>query len=168
MLISCPLLFVFFSIAFCSCPARECHGAFKCEGHFIDSFEIDHLEDCLKACSDVSECMWFTLEKTHNHCILYEDCEETNSCETCASGERDCSVGYHGEVGWLKCNWLNFLGSSFSRANRRSYHSRTRTREGAKADERCCSEKSHENDGKNEAHDGKNEAHENAHKKSYN
>merc|ERR1712038_307063 len=78
------------------CPPRECHKAIKCEGIFIDSFEIEHLEDCIKACSDISECLWFTLEKTHNHCILYEDCVETKPCDTCASGERECSVGYHG------------------------------------------------------------------------
>jgi len=79
------------------CPARECHGAFKCQDIFIDSFnDIDHLEDCLETCSDHSDCMWFTLEKTHNHCILYEGCEETLPCDTCASGERTCSVGYHG------------------------------------------------------------------------
>ena len=84
------------------CPARDCHGAFKCEGHFIDSFKIAHLEDCIKACSDKDECQWYTLEKTHNHCLLYEECKKkTNGCDTCASGPRDCSVGYHGEPKWL-------------------------------------------------------------------
>merc|ERR1712223_76318 len=78
------------------CPSRECHGAFKCQDIFIDSFEIEHLEDCLEACSDVAECMYFTLEKTHNHCILYEGCEAQLECETCATGERECSAGYHG------------------------------------------------------------------------
>merc|ERR1712038_1426426 len=78
------------------CPARECHGAFKCEGHFIDSFNIAHLEDCIEACRDDESCMWYTLEKTHDHCVLYEDCDVQNDCATCASGTRDCSVGYHG------------------------------------------------------------------------
>merc|ERR1712038_2119613 len=78
------------------CLSRECHGAFKCQDIFIDSFEIEHLEDCLEACSDVAECMYFTLEKTHNHCILYEGCEAQLECETCATGERECSAGYHG------------------------------------------------------------------------
>ena len=80
------------------CPARECHGAFKCEGHFIDSFKINHIEDCIDACSDDDLCMWYTLEKTHNHCVLYEDCDVKNDCNTCASGPRDCSVGYHGKL----------------------------------------------------------------------
>ena len=79
------------------CPARECYGAFKCQGIFIDSFEIDHLEDCIGACNANDICMWYTLEKTNNHCVLYENCDVKNECETCASGERLCSVGYHGE-----------------------------------------------------------------------
>ena len=85
-------------IAYIRCPARDCHGAFKCEGHFIDSFTISHIEDCIKACSDDVICMWYTLEKTHDNCVLYEDCDVKNDCSTCASGERDCSVGYHGKV----------------------------------------------------------------------
>merc|ERR1712223_118662 len=78
------------------CPARECHGAFKCKGIFIDSFEIAYLEDCIQACNDNDICMWYTLEKTHDHCVLYESCDVKNDCDTCASGERLCSVGYHG------------------------------------------------------------------------
>merc|ERR1712038_2007461 len=77
------------------CPTRSCHEAVKCEGHFIDSFKIAHLEDCIKACRDKSECNFYTLEKTHDHCLLYEDCEVKNPCDTCASGPRHCSVGYH-------------------------------------------------------------------------
>jgi len=78
------------------CPPRTCHGAFKCKGIFIDSFNIEHLEDCIGACNDNDDCMYFTLEKTHDHCVIYENCEEEIDCETCASGERACSVGYHG------------------------------------------------------------------------
>merc|ERR1712241_295414 len=78
------------------CPARECHGAFKCKGIFIDSFEIEYLEDCIQACNDNDICMWYTLEKTHDHCVLYENCDEKMDCDTCASGERLCTVGYHG------------------------------------------------------------------------
>ena len=92
-----------------SCPPRECHGAFKCQDIFIDSFEIEHLEDCLQACSDVAECMWFTLEKTHNHCILYEGCEAQLECETCATGERECSAGYHGENFIVKLAEVKFV-----------------------------------------------------------
>ena len=81
------------------CPARDCHEAVKCEGHFIDSFKIAHLEDCIKACSDDSDCQWYTLEKTNDHCLLYEECKKKmESCDTCATGPRECSVGYHGEL----------------------------------------------------------------------
>ena len=80
------------------CPARQCHETIKCEGHFIDSFKIAHLEDCIEACNNNADCKWYTLEKTHNHCLLYEDCTEKHDCVTCASGERDCSVGYHGDL----------------------------------------------------------------------
>ena len=94
-----PVICFFFGIEslhlFTRCPTRSCHEAVKCEGHFIDSFKIAHLEDCIKACRDKSECNFYTLEKTHDHCLLYEDCEVKNPCDTCASGPRHCSVGYH-------------------------------------------------------------------------
>ena len=38
------------------CPPRTCHGAFKCKGIFIDSFAIEHLEDCIGACNDNDVC----------------------------------------------------------------------------------------------------------------
>ena len=36
----------------------------------------------------------FTLEKQHDHCILYEDCDlHDESCDTCATGRKYCSRG---------------------------------------------------------------------------
>ena len=29
-------------------------------------------------------------------CVLYEDCRETVTCESCASGKKYCSIGYDG------------------------------------------------------------------------
>ena len=41
----------------------------------------------------------YTLEKVHNHCILYEDCDlHDESCTTCATGPKYCSHGYHGMI----------------------------------------------------------------------
>ena len=78
------------------CPARECHAPHKCRGHFIDSYKLANLEDCIRACNDNELCKWYTLEKSNDHCLLYEDCVPLNDCDTCASGEKSCSRGYHG------------------------------------------------------------------------
>ena len=80
------------------CPARECHGAFKCQGNVIDSFAIATLEECIEMCNYVLDCQWFTLEKAHDHCILYEECDDKFDCETCATGTRNCAHGYHGKL----------------------------------------------------------------------
>ena len=82
---------------FTRCPARECHGAFKCKGDFVDSFAIATLEECIEKCNEVVDCEWFTLEKANDHCILYEECDDQFDCETCASGEKKCAHGYKGE-----------------------------------------------------------------------
>jgi hypothetical protein len=78
------------------CPARECHGAFKCKGDFVDSFAIATLEECIEKCNHVEDCKWFTLEKKNDHCILYEECHNQFDCETCATGEKKCANGYKG------------------------------------------------------------------------
>ena len=78
------------------CPARECHAPHKCRGHFIDSYKLANLEDCIRACNDNELCKWYTLEKSNDHCLLYEDCIPLNDCDTCATGEKSCSHGYHG------------------------------------------------------------------------
>ena len=80
------------------CPARECHGAFKCQGNFVDSYAIATLEECIEMCNEVWDCQWFTLEKAHDHCILYEECDDKFDCETCATGTRNCAHGYHGKL----------------------------------------------------------------------
>ena len=71
-----------------------------------DVFELQnrmyHLEDCIKSCSDHPECNFFTMEKRDDHCLLYEDCEDSLPCETCASGGKYCSHGYGGEWKLLK------------------------------------------------------------------
>ena len=39
----------------------------------------------------------YTLEKHHDRCILYEDCElHDKSCDTCATGQKYCSHGLKG------------------------------------------------------------------------
>ena len=55
-----------------------------------------HLEDCMEKCKEHPSCNFFTLEKQNDHCILYEDCDVRIDCETCASGAKYCSLGYHG------------------------------------------------------------------------
>ena len=78
------------------CPARECHGAFKCQGNFVDSYAIATLEECIEKCNENEDCQWFTLEKANDHCIIYEECNDQFDCETCATGEKNCAHGYHG------------------------------------------------------------------------
>jgi len=78
------------------CPSRECHGGFKCQGHFVDSYDIATLEECIEKCNNNVNCQWFTLEKDNDHCILYEECENQFDCDTCASGEKKCANGYKG------------------------------------------------------------------------
>ena len=85
------------NVFFFRCPARECHGAFKCKGDFVDSFAIPTLEECISKCNEVEDCQWFTLEKANDHCILYEECNDQFDCETCATGERKCANGYKGK-----------------------------------------------------------------------
>ena len=91
-------LFQHLSFIICRCPARECHSPHKCAGNFVDSTIIKggHLEDCIKWCNDHQLCKWYTLEKLNDHCLLYEDCSVTKDCDTCATGQKDCSKGYHG------------------------------------------------------------------------
>ena len=83
-----------------SCPARECHSPKKCKGHFVDSniLKGGHLEDCIKSCSNNALCEYYTLEKSKDYCILYEDCLETEGCDTCWTGRKYCSRGYQGEA----------------------------------------------------------------------
>ena len=81
---------------FLRCPPHDCHEPHKCKGNFVDSFEIRHLEDCIKECNDNHHCKYYTLEKNMDHCVLYEDCHETTTCDSCASGKKYCSIGYHG------------------------------------------------------------------------
>ena len=91
-------LFCVTFLSFCNrCPARECQGAFKCKGDFVDSFAIATFEECIKKCNEVEDCKWFTLEKKNDHCVLYEECEDQFDRETCATGEKKCAHGYKGE-----------------------------------------------------------------------
>jgi len=107
------------------CPARECHGAFKCKGDFVDSFAIATLEGCIEKCGEIEDCAWFTLEKSNDHCILYEECDDKFDCETCATGEAKCANGFKGttpsapdspplctgnwvcDVDWLNVNFID-------------------------------------------------------------
>ena len=63
----------------------------------------------MKKCLHDTDCNWFTLEKEHDNCILYEECHDQFDCETCATGEKDCARGYHGRLivhiakGWTDC-----------------------------------------------------------------
>ena len=59
----------------------------------MDSFDHLHLEDCIAQCNNNDECNFYTYEKTHDHCILYEDCNQTLECATCASGPKNCAMG---------------------------------------------------------------------------
>ena len=81
-----------------SCPPRECHGSFKCQGDFVDSYAIGTLEECIEKCNDNVDCQWFTLEKSNDHCILYEECNDHFDSEICATGEKNCAHGYHGKL----------------------------------------------------------------------
>merc|ERR1711978_68547 len=78
------------------CPARKCHDPKKCKGHFAGSFETAHLEDCIRGCNDNPSCSFYTFEKSNDHCLLYKDRGACKPCDTCASGEKRCSIGYHG------------------------------------------------------------------------
>merc|ERR1712241_979096 len=80
-----------------ACPGRECHSPNKCQGHLVDTFETGHLEDCINMCKDTAACEWYTYDKRDDHCILYKDCETLISCDTCATGKKYCSNGYHGD-----------------------------------------------------------------------
>ena len=81
-----------------SCPARECHERHKCQGKFVDSNKLEggHIEDCILSCVNNALCEFYTLEKKNDHCLLYKDCLNSTYCDTCASGPKDCSRGYHG------------------------------------------------------------------------
>ena len=79
------------------CPARECHQPHKCQGDFVDSFKMSHLEECIEACKDNADCHFYTFEKASDHCVLYEECPDTIDCNMCASGAKYCSRGYHGQ-----------------------------------------------------------------------
>ena len=44
--------------SFKSCPARDCHKQSKCVGHFVDSFVMSHIEQCIVACNSHDDCKW--------------------------------------------------------------------------------------------------------------
>ena len=44
--------------SFKSCPARDCHEQHKCVGHFVDSFVMSHIEECIVACNSEDDCNW--------------------------------------------------------------------------------------------------------------
>ena len=78
-------------------PARGCLNPHKCKGHFVDSYQMSRVEECIEACNDSADCRFYTLERASGHCVLYEDCRDTIECDTCASGKKYCSLGYQGE-----------------------------------------------------------------------
>merc|ERR1712010_83220 len=83
-----------------ACPARECHSPNKCQGHVVEgpiSNKATHLEDCINICKDTVDCEYYTYEKKDDHCMLFKDCNSTISCDTCATGKKYCSNGYHGD-----------------------------------------------------------------------
>merc|ERR1712020_614672 len=80
-----------------ACPGRECHSPNKCQGHYVDSFEAGHLEDCINMCKDTVSCEWYTYDKKIDKCFMLKDCNTTISCDTCATGKKYCSNGYHGD-----------------------------------------------------------------------
>ena len=92
----CHNQFVFISTTSSRCPARECHEQKKCDGFLVDSKKIAHLEECINYCKDSVGCEWYTYDKKDDNCVLYEDCHTSSSCDTCATGPKDCSKGYRG------------------------------------------------------------------------
>merc|ERR1712241_1438681 len=83
-----------------ACPGRECHSPDKCQGHVVQgkiSKKAGNLEDCINICKDTVNCKWYTYEKQNDHCMLFKDCDSLISCDTCATGQKYCSNGYHGE-----------------------------------------------------------------------
>jgi len=79
------------------CPARECHEQKKCDGFLVDSKKIAHLEECINYCKESVGCEWYTYDKKDDNCVLYEDCFTSSRCDTCATGPKSCSRGYHGD-----------------------------------------------------------------------
>jgi len=83
-----------------ACPGRECHSPNKCQGHVVEgppSKKATHLEDCINICKDTVDCEWYTYDKKNDHCLLFKDCNSLISCDTCATGKKYCSNGYHGD-----------------------------------------------------------------------
>ena len=92
----CQSYFVIISATSSRCPARECHKQKKCDGFLVDSKKIAHLEECINYCKESVGCEWYTYDKKDDHCVMYEDCDTSTSCDTCATGKKYCSKGYHG------------------------------------------------------------------------
>merc|ERR1711934_434168 len=83
-----------------ACPGREFHSADKCQGHVVQgeiSNKATHLEDCINICKDTVDCEYYTYDKKNDHCVIFKDCNSTISCDTCATGKKYCSNGYHGD-----------------------------------------------------------------------
>jgi len=83
-----------------ACPARECHSPDKCQGHVVEgpiSHKATHLEDCINICKDTVDCEYYTYDKKDDHCVIFKNCNTTISCDTCATGKKYCSKGYHGD-----------------------------------------------------------------------
>ena len=65
----------------------------------VDSkYEPGDLEDCIRFCNARTGCANYTLEKPSDTCVLYADCHNTTDCPDCASGPKNCALGYHGKV----------------------------------------------------------------------
>ena len=71
--------------------ALECDLAEKCTyGNLLASSTTKSYQECLSQCKETERCGFVTFFDQFKLCELFEDCSETEVCDSCTSGEVQC------------------------------------------------------------------------------
>lgn len=71
--------------------AIQCDLPEKCTyGNLLSSLTTQSYVECLTQCKNLFQCGFVTFFDQIQVCELFEDCQETEACDSCTSGEVQC------------------------------------------------------------------------------
>ena len=74
------------------CPnILECDIDGLCNGVLVDYTVATSNDDCLSQCKASVDCEFYGYREDDGFCALLEDCSEVFDCQTCKSGQKNCS-----------------------------------------------------------------------------
>lgn len=72
------------------CPTAVCSQSGQCIGEFVDDLFVNSEDECLEACYNDQDCLWYTLNmELDNYCLLTSTCNPQSST-THVFGQREC------------------------------------------------------------------------------